>query len=203
MKIIIVGGGIAGLSAYLHLLKYLPNAHLTIYESHAPQSSVSHNLNLDNLSASTTLVGGGLGISPNGMRVLRALNKELHHAVATQGFPAEHFVFKGANGWTLGIQRTGDQAIRKKEDDEEVCIASSRHGFWETLIKAVGTGVIRYRKVVGIERDKKQGQIMVDLVDSEGNEEIDVADLLIGADGMKSVVRTALFDTDKLKPTYT
>jgi 2-polyprenyl-6-methoxyphenol hydroxylase-like FAD-dependent oxidoreductase len=203
MKIIIVGGGIAGLSTYLYLLKHLPSAHLTIYESHAPQSSVSRDFNIDDLSASTTLVGGGLGISPNGMRVLRDLNKELHDAVAAQGFPAEHFVFKGANGWTLGKQRTGDQAFRKKDEDEEVCIASSRHGLWETLMKAVGEGVVRYRKVVKIGRDETQGQIMVELVDIGGNEEVDIADLLVGADGMKSVVRTALFGAEKFKPIYT
>jgi 2-polyprenyl-6-methoxyphenol hydroxylase-like FAD-dependent oxidoreductase len=202
MKIIIVGGGIAGLSTYLHLLKHLPKINLTIYESHSPHSLSSRDLNLDTLSASTTLVGGGLGISPNGMRVLRELSKELHDAVAAQGFPAEHFLFKGANGWTLGKQHTGDRQFRKGED-EEVCIASSRHGLWETLTKAVGEGVVKYRKVVGIERDTSSGQIKVRLMESEGNEEEDVADLLIGADGVKSIVRSDLLGNDKFKPTYT
>ncbi|KAH7135805.1 hypothetical protein B0J11DRAFT_425122 [Dendryphion nanum] len=210
MKIIIVGAGISGLSTYLHLRKHLSPSHtITIYESHKPRSSslpttaTPAELNLENLSASTTLVGGGLGVSPNGMRVLYDLDPELHDAVVAQGFPAEHFIFKGANGWTLGKQKTSDRSVRKT-GKEEFCVSSSRHGLWEALLKSVGEGIIQYKKVLGIVRNENQKKIFVKLVDAEGNEENDVADLVIGADGIRSVVRTALFgDGDKFKPVYT
>lgn len=210
MKIIICGGGIAGLATFLHLRKHLPNPSthsIKIYESHRPRSTVPLSaLDLSALSESTATVGGGLGISPNGMRVLRELDPALHDAVAAQGFRAENFVFRGANGWALGVQRTGDGGIRGVEgEEEEVCIASSRQGVWECLMRAVeeAGGAVRYAKVVGIERDEGSGVVRVRVVDGEGRVETEEADLLVGADGVKSVVRTALFGDDKFKPAYT
>lgn len=137
------------------------------------------------------------------------LDPTLHDAAAAQGFATEHFIFRGANGWTLGKQKTDDKAIRPEGDEVEVCIASSRHGLWETLIKSVTEkgGEVKYRKVVSIEKDLdgvNGRRIKLKLVDGDGNEGVDDADLLVGADGVKSVVRTALFSEDKrYKPTYT
>ena len=220
MKIIIIGAGISGLSTYLHLRKHLSASHhtITIYESHPPVPKPSSSsqttphrpsptaLNLETLSASTTLVGGGLGISPNGMRVLRDLDPELRSAVRAQGFPAEHFVFRGANGWVLGTQKTSDATVRKpgEGEEEEVCVSSSRHGLWETLLRAVGEGVVQYKKVLGLVRDEAQKKVLLKLVDRDGVESGDVADLVVGADGIRSVVRGALFGNgDKFKPVYT
>ncbi|KAF2657868.1 FAD/NAD(P)-binding domain-containing protein [Lophiostoma macrostomum CBS 122681] len=217
MKIIIIGAGISGLSTYLHLRKHLSASHtITLHESHRPRStlpttssssSTNPTLTLDTLSASTALVGGGLGISPNGMRVLRDLDVALHDAVAAQGFPAERFVFKGANGWALGKQWTGDGKVRGEGEVEEVCISSARHGLWEMLMKRVVEegGVVRYAKVVGAERDEERGQTVVRVEDGEGGEEVDRADLVIGADGVRSVVRKALFGEEEkeYQPKYT
>lgn len=211
MKIIIVGAGIAGLSTYLHLRKHLSHKHIiTIYESHQPQLKLSSTStsqtthNLDALSASTAIVGGGLGVSPNGMRVLSDLDPDLYRAVVAQGFPVEDFVFKGANGWTLGRNKTGDGLVRGEGDREEVCVASSRHGLWEAIMRSVGGNVVKYRRVVGIERGEEEGKTTVGLVDADGKEELDEADLLIGADGVKSVVRTSLFgEEEQFRPKYT
>ncbi|ORY12829.1 hypothetical protein BCR34DRAFT_586912 [Clohesyomyces aquaticus] len=213
MKIVIVGAGISGISTYLHLLKHLPNpsAHtLVIYESHKPRSSSpsaqppADSATFDSLSQSTQLVGGGLGISPNGMRILLTLDKALHDAVAAQGFCVENFIFKGANGWTLGTQKTGDGKVKAIDDKEEFCIASSRHGLWETMFKHAievgGSGAIKYRRVVSIVREANEGAGIVVKFEDGGEE---MVDLVIGADGVKSVCRTALFGTEeKYAPKY-
>ncbi|KAF2734229.1 FAD/NAD(P)-binding domain-containing protein [Polyplosphaeria fusca] len=222
MKIVIVGAGITGLATYLHLRKHLPSplSHsIHIYESHRslPLQSAETSLhgNLDELSSSTVLVGGGLGISPNGMRVLKDLDPDLYGAVVAQGFRAENFIFKGANGWTLGVQLTSDAKARRRVNSEnaaeegEVCIASSRHGLWECLKRAVedSGGEIRYRKVVQVKRidGNSNGQrVKIRSVDEQGSEASEHADLVVGADGVKSVVRTALFGDDEAsKPIYT
>ncbi|OAG12451.1 FAD/NAD(P)-binding domain-containing protein [Paraphaeosphaeria sporulosa] len=209
MKIIIVGAGIAGLSTYLHLLKHLPNptTHtLTIYESHSPQKNSPPNLtSLSSFSESTTIVGGGLGISPNGMRILRNLNSALHDAVTAQGFPVSHFVFRGANGWVLGSSPTSDATVRNLlSEEEEVCVASSRHGLRETLLRFVSQagGKIKYHKIARVSHDTA-GRPYVVFLAQDGVERIDEADLIIGADGVKSIVRSALFPSPEHQPIYT
>ena len=221
MKIIIVGGGIAGLSAYLHLRKHLPSHHehdITIYESHRPRSTTTstsaqghpnQSVNLDALSASTAIVGGGLGIAPNGMRVLRDLSLDLHDRVVAQGFPVEKLVFKGANGWTLGMQSTSDKSVKSEGEPEEVCIASSRHGLWQTMrqyvFKKYGDDVIKHGKVVKVYRDvgRMKQHLQVRLFNEQGMKTIVSADLVIGADGVRSVVRRFLFGADeRSRPVY-
>ncbi|KAK0613991.1 hypothetical protein B0T14DRAFT_569981 [Immersiella caudata] len=215
MHIIITGGGIAGLSTYLFLRKNLPPSPpytISLYESHRPRTpnpnpnpnalnhQPEHEPSFDTLSISTAIVGGGLGVSPNGMRALYDLDPDLHAAVSAQGFPCEHFVFMGENGWTLGVQRTGDNGgYEGSEGREEVCVSSSRHGLWRCLNEKVGREVVKYRRVVGVEV-RETGRRLVRFEDG-GEEECDV---LVGADGVRSVVRGSLFEgVEGTGPRYT
>ncbi|KAF2434828.1 FAD/NAD(P)-binding domain-containing protein [Tothia fuscella] len=211
MKIIIVGGGISGLSAYLSFKKYLKTGThtISIYEKHHSQLNATSTTNdgetttstFEELSSSGAIVGGGLGVSPNGMRILKELSLDLHDAVDKQGFRAEQFVFRSSRGWRLSSQPTSDRRI---EDGEEVCVASSRHGLWQCLrdeVARVDKDILRYRKVIGVEMGDEAGSRRPRVLFEDGEEE--EADLVVGADGVKSIVKDAIFgDVDAFKPVY-
>lgn len=205
MEIIIVGGGIAGLSTYLFLRKHLPQPpngsaphSVRIYESHAAHSTPAEHLQSSSaFSTSTTVVGGGIGLGPNGMRCLRSISTELHDAVAAQGYPCVNFHFRGANGWSLNLTPTGDRALLGGE--EEVCVATSRHGAWECLLSTVPKEAIVYRKVASVRKGEAGKRPSAVFEDGEEHE----ADCIIGADGVWSVVRKSLFPQEELKPKYT
>jgi 2-polyprenyl-6-methoxyphenol hydroxylase-like FAD-dependent oxidoreductase len=201
MKIIIVGGGISGLSTFLSLRKYLKTGthEIRIYEKHhsqlnAPSTTQDRTTNtetFDELSRSTAIVGGGLGVSPNGIRILKELGQELHDAVEEQGFRAQEFVFRSSRGWRLSSQPTGD---RRTEDGEEVCVATSRHGLWQCLRDAVAQvdkEVLVYKKVVAVKLGEEYGERKPRVVFDDGEEE--EADLIVGADGVRSVVKKSIF----------
>jgi len=194
MKIIIVGGGIAGLSTYLHLRKFLPNFDsqtVIIYESHKPRTGIPTSesepglTNLEDLSSSTAIVGGGLGLSPNGARILKNIDENLSEAVKAQGFVCETYTFKTARGHYLAKQPTTD-----KKSPPEFTVSTSRHGLWECLHKAVGEGKIQYRKVVDV--DVSAPKPIVKFSDGEEEE----ADLVIGADGVRSAVKKGIFGAE-------
>lgn len=206
MKIIIVGAGIAGISTYLLLKKHLlddPSSNLkdhisiTIYESHHPKvgnrdDEKEGNASFEELSSSTALVGGGIGIAPNGMRILGELDEKLHDKVLKRGFLVENAVFRSSRGWTLGKIRWGDM-----REPEEFCVSIARHRLWECLRDAIGEDVIQYKKVASV-KNGIGGKSVVTFADGSEDEE---AELVIGADGVKSAVRKAIFG-EKYPPSY-
>ncbi|KAF2454551.1 hypothetical protein BDY21DRAFT_423490 [Lineolata rhizophorae] len=256
MKIIIVGGGIAGISTYLHLIKHLPPPPppspphtIQIYESHDPrkkqqaepsplgpkQASASAPplapppsagpTNLNALPAPATVpsaAGGGLGISPNGMRVLRALEPGLHAAVRAQGFVVERFVFKTSGNRVVadtaavdgarkrpvvavggGRGGGGDEGAGEEKEEmmpREETVASSRHGLWRCLREAVKEeGVVVEGKRVSEVLVGEDERPVVRFADGFADES---ADMVVGADGVKSVVRKAVLGAASPEPTY-
>lgn len=202
MKILIIGGGIAGLSTYLHMKKHLaPRGEhgIKIFESHASRiaSDQAHGngkLNLDDLPSSTALVGGGLAVAPNGMRVLRGLSPDLHDAVTKQGFQCENNTFKAARGFTIGKARAWDA-----REPAEYTVSSSRYGLWKCLADAVGNDAVQFKKVTEV-AVSEGGKPLVRFVDGSEEE----ADLVVGADGVRSTVKKAILQDDdgNYAPTY-
>ncbi|KAJ7590619.1 hypothetical protein C8J56DRAFT_887193 [Mycena floridula] len=179
MKITIIGGGVGGLAAYLALRKHLPSdVILQLYEAYPSPKG---------------LLGGGLGLAPNGQRVIAGLSPEGIKHILDHSFVAPAFVFRDEKGKILG----------KKEWD------AKRYGFGqvmtaraivhEALLIAVGENndSVQWNKRVVSVKETVEG---VEVQFEDGTKEM--SDLIIGADGVRSLCREAIFGEDKYQPEY-
>ncbi|KAI4259264.1 MAG: hypothetical protein L6R42_004648 [Xanthoria sp. 1 TBL-2021] len=120
-------------------------------------------------------------IAPNGLSVLRDLDEAIFAQVANSGYPVSHFELKSAYGWSLArICATNHQ------DPELHTVLIGRQRLWDCLRDHVPDDAILNNKIVvglSFTRDQKSRMEFAD--GSPGLE----ADLVIGADGAKSVVK--------------
>lgn len=125
------------------------------------------------------------------MRVLHDISAALYERVKAQGCVAKRFTFKSAYGWVLSSMSTADRKAEDGSDaeDAEFVVGSSRHGIWESLRDELGEGLVRDRKVVEVKPGVARGAGPKALFEDGEEEE---ADLVIGADGTRSVVRKAI-----------
>ena len=176
MHIIIVGAGIAGLTAWFSLRKHLPDAKVIIIEKHS--SSESSNTTQED---SPSTYGGGLGVSPNGMRALRHLSQGLHAKVTREGFPVDDFEFRSAGGSSLGLWPANSNSPTR-----ESTVMMQRKALRTILNEAVDE--------IAVDAGAEVAQVTTDgeVILSDGRRL--EADLIIGADGVRSVVRAAILD---------
>ncbi|OJZ82863.1 hypothetical protein ASPFODRAFT_700684 [Aspergillus luchuensis CBS 106.47] len=195
MKIIIIGAGISGCAAYLTLRKHLPppppsspsqDHEFTIYEAYPSPSSP----NPPNPTNKIT-VGGGLGIAPNGLRVLERLDESILRDAVTSGYMLDHTNLKDKHGKTL-IQLPSSSSSNSGSNESSGSnkalhlLGTSRHNFWLCLHRRIPENVIVYNKRVARVISHPTQRNTVTFVD--GSEPV-YADLVIGADGLRSVVR--------------
>lgn len=195
MKIVIVGGGISGLALYIALQKHVGKPHASehplevlIYETY-DASRRQHRLGNTGEGQDecprlvSEAIGGALGVSPNGMRVLRDLHEDLYRAVASHGYPVARFRIHNAYGWVLGSFSAADKSTPPRET-----ILISRQGLWNCLRDHVPDHVI-IRKTVSAVTCGKNQRPRVAFADDSPEEE---ADLVLGADGVRSVAKSAV-----------
>ena len=197
MKIVIIGAGISGCSAYLALQKHLPKPaspaqdhEYTIYEAYdTPRNLPTHHATGETHSA-TLMVGGGLGIGPNGLNVLRRLDEELLHDAVRAGYPYSCSKLMNSYGWTLmRIPALGGTPPINS-------VSISRHAIWNCLRNRIPDGVIVKQRVSAVIANP-DGRNIVKFADGSPDVE---ADLVLGADGLKSTVKMALFPEAKEDP---
>jgi len=196
MKIVIIGGGIAGCAAYLELQKHLPKApgsedhEIVIYEAYSTDLDVTADQRREeHTHSSTLLVGGGLGIGTNGLNVLKRLDEDLLKDVVRGGYVAATSNIKNKNGWPLFSMSSActDNDIENPRNMHMV--ATSRHAFWRALrVRVPSEHIINKRISEVIARSG--GRNMVQFADGSPSLE---ADLVIGADGVRSTAKRALF----------
>lgn len=192
MKIIIVGAGVSGLALYLQLRKVLPNTEshiIHVYESQNPRETValgrsdsSLPSNQDDLTDSTAVVGNTIALAPNSVRLLNYIDNRLYTIFKTRGYTNHSYTFKTARGHTIAMTPTGDNG-----SDEEYSVSCPRYGLWKCFHDIVGEDRIHYGKVIDVLLDGKKPLVKF----ADGREED--ADLVVGADGVRSVVKRAIF----------
>lgn len=169
MKILIIGSGVCGLSTYHFLRKHLPAHSVHIYEAY-PKS--------------VRAVGGGLGLAPNGVRVLHALDPALVTALLdpANSFASESFLMRNSKGSTitrLYLGRGGRYGFSN--------IMVKRATIYSVLEKDLPSDAITYQTRVRCVRERDD---VVEVEFEDGR--LETCDLLIGADGVRSAVRPAI-----------
>jgi 2-polyprenyl-6-methoxyphenol hydroxylase-like FAD-dependent oxidoreductase len=165
MRVLVVGAGIGGLTAFVALRS--AGVDVAIFDQAA--------------QAGSTMVGGGFHVWPNGVRALREL--ELDGSVRKLGAPIELTEYYSYTGRKLAQWPVGE--IARSLDAFDVGIG--RAELIGMLLEAAGPEHVRTdAKLVGFE-DGPRG-VSARFVD--GREER--GDVLVGADGLRSVVRAKL-----------
>ena len=198
MKIAIVGAGISGCAAYLQLRKHLPKPpapeadhEITIYEAHDTDKETTFEQREGDAGAthsSTLVVGGSLGIGPNGLNVLQRLDEDLLRDVVRGGYVTRISNMKNKNGRLLLRSRVAPEEA-SSDNAPMYMVGCSRYCIWRCLRTRVPDRDIvtkRVREVIA----HPDGRNVVSFADGSASVE---ADLVIGADGLKGLVKKALF----------
>lgn len=185
MKVIIVGAGLSGLTTAIALHKYihLPNNEqlkILIYDRADPKDIGEYGWH-DHADLRQKNQGAAISLQPNALRVLRDLSAELADAVYHAGFPCTHFTWKTAGDWLLGREYIDLLPI-------------SRPKLVECLAGALPEGVEIQYKTISKVQPKADAETRATVSFDDGTTED--ADLIVGADGIRSPVRHCLFGPD-------
>jgi len=167
-RVAIVGGGIGGLTAAIALSR--AGVDVSVHEA----------------AAELKEIGAGVALHANAMRVLRAIGVE--DGVRKVAGRSEWAVTRnGVTGRVISKTSRGQQAARQGIEGATV----HRADLLDVLAAAVPAGVVSLgQRCVSVDAD---GEVVVARFADRSSVE---ADVIIGADGIHSVVRTALFGPD-------
>ena len=203
MKIIIIGAGFSGVATYLLLRRMCPPPEHTILlcDAHDPRE-VRRRSDRDGLALSpdgsvrdsAAVVGNIISLEPPAVRLVRFIDPKLCETFKARSYVNTHYILRSARGHTLAVVPTADGNL-----PVEYTLSCPRFDSWQWLHEHVGYTSICYRRVVEVNLD---GERPVVYFADGGRED---ADLVVGADGVRSVVKKALFsheDQSKYEPQF-
>lgn len=169
MKVVIAGGGIGGMSAALALLR------------------VGHEVEVHEQAPELTEVGAGIQISPNGSRALDHLG--VFEDLARTSVTPERKEFRLWNsGKSWPLFDLGDQAVEKYGYPYLTVYRPDLLSALENAVRDLDPSAIKLSaKVEGVEQDESSASVLL----ADGSRA--TGDVVIGADGWRSAVRTALW----------
>jgi 2-polyprenyl-6-methoxyphenol hydroxylase-like FAD-dependent oxidoreductase len=185
MKVIIVGAGLAGLSTAIALRKYIHSnpkirepLDIKIYDrsDELQITSSSETKSQSNKPGNLRNLGAGLGLQVNGLRVLNDFDPALRDEVYAAGFPCRGFTWKTSGDFLLGKEYLDVLPI-------------SRPFLVECLQAHLPEDAVIYKTISQVVIREGQKPI----IRFEDGSPDETADLIIGADGIRSIVRQGIF----------
>jgi 2-polyprenyl-6-methoxyphenol hydroxylase-like FAD-dependent oxidoreductase len=177
MRALIIGTGVAGTVAAMALHK--AGVEAEVFEAYEESAGLAH--------------GVFLTVAVNGLDALRAI--DAHHVVRAAGFPSGKIHFSSGTG-----RRLGSIALGPELPDGTVTQTLKRSDLYGGLYaEAVRRGIrITHGKRLNGAEQRPGGGVVAHFADGTSAE----GDVLIGADGVRSVTRT-LIDPEAPGPRYT
>lgn len=227
-KVIIVGGGIGGCSAALFLQHTLgQQVDISVFEAYPaprigsvgePSIAISH--------SGTGNEGAALGLAPNATNLFALLGSgDVAEELYASGHKSAFFEMREFDGGVLGTfpagrELRGTSAASSAAGSWWGWITSwvwkpgrerkygglmiRRHDVLAALLREMkrrGLDVTYQRRVTGVEDNTDDANGMVTVRFADGASKL--ANLIIGADGARSVVRRSLFPSAAYNPEYT
>lgn len=173
LRVAIVGGGIGGLAAALWL--HRAGVQATVYEQ-APEPRE---------------VGAGIVVPPNLVRALRSVGLESHLPAFAVQLEAAWEFRRWQQGQVLSVQAMGQACVDLYGTH---CYTAHRADLLQMLWQALPAGaVVGDRRCVGVEQQGGvPGEVHLVFQDRDAGRHQVVADVVIGADGIHSAVRSAV-----------
>lgn len=173
MKVAIIGAGLSGLTTAIALRKYVTKQSLEIKIYDKPEREIT--------LEKAWKQGEGLGLQSNGLRVLGDLDPKLKDKICAAGFPCNQYKWKTQGNVLIGREKVDVMPI-------------SRPFLIQCLMEALPSDVdIVYKTISQIQIEDGQNPVL----HFEDGSPAETADLVIGADGVGSLVRKIMFGTDK------
>ena len=175
MKVIIVGGGVGGCTAALFLKRI--GIDVVVYEGY---------------NTSSKHVGAGLGLASNGLSTLALYSEDIPDKITARGYKAGYYEMRDSSGSVLGSFPGGREGRYGKYGT----VMTKRWEVHEVLLESMqNAGItIQYgRRVIRVEEDASHARVIFE------DNSIEDCDLLIGADGAHSIVRTAVSPDAKVQ----